>query len=250
MKSWRTTLMGILAAVVAIGNFVITYLQTGQIGDFTPVVVAVVAAVGLINARDNVVSSEQAGATGDGKSGKWGMNVLLLMFLIPTVAFASGCPTKKSQLEKAAKASFQVSGLTIDVLKATRKAYEENLIDLDTKNKMADSLKLLALGGEAFNNAVKGAVNEYGASGKIPLSKYQELNVLFSNQVVAPFLQISTESGLLSNTKATYLRVAIMALKATIVTIGKGFSNSVAEKIDRLTPNIAIMEKDYGRLTG
>ena len=61
MKSYRTTLAGIAAILVAAAS-VLTGFSDGTAVDWTAVISAVIAGVGLIAARDNSVTSEQAGA--------------------------------------------------------------------------------------------------------------------------------------------------------------------------------------------
>jgi hypothetical protein len=64
MKSWKTTVTGIAAIVVAIGSALIATLDSdpATVADWGAVVAAVLAGVGLVAARDNGVTSEQAGA--------------------------------------------------------------------------------------------------------------------------------------------------------------------------------------------
>ena len=62
MKSWKTTLAGVLSIGVALGSATLIWLKTGSVPDFGPVVAAVTAGVGLIMARDNDKTSEQVGA--------------------------------------------------------------------------------------------------------------------------------------------------------------------------------------------
>ena len=60
-KSWKTTTLGVLAIVsAAIGA--VTALINGTPVDWTTVVASIMAGVGLLAARDNKVTSEQAGA--------------------------------------------------------------------------------------------------------------------------------------------------------------------------------------------
>jgi hypothetical protein len=65
MKSWKTTVTGIAAIVVAIGSALIATLDSdpATVADWGAVVAAVLAGVGLVAARDNGVTSERAGAT-------------------------------------------------------------------------------------------------------------------------------------------------------------------------------------------
>lgn len=61
MKSHRTTLAGI-AAICTAAAAVLTGLAEGTAVDWTSVMAAVISGIGLIFARDNMVTSEQAGA--------------------------------------------------------------------------------------------------------------------------------------------------------------------------------------------
>lgn len=64
MASWKTTVTGICTIVVAIGA-AIKALVDGDAStnpDWPTVISAVTAGIGLIVARDNSVTSEQAGA--------------------------------------------------------------------------------------------------------------------------------------------------------------------------------------------
>jgi putative flippase GtrA len=61
MKSWKTTLTGVLTILVA-GGTAVKLLLTGGQPDWTATIAAIIAGFGLIAARDNSVTSEQAGA--------------------------------------------------------------------------------------------------------------------------------------------------------------------------------------------
>ena len=64
MKSWRTTTAGILAIVTVVAAAFRAELDAdpATVADWSLVIAAVVAGVGLIMARDNSVTSEVAGA--------------------------------------------------------------------------------------------------------------------------------------------------------------------------------------------
>lgn len=61
MKSWRTTTAGIAAIVTALAA-VATSIANGTPVDYAAAIAAIIPGIGLIAARDNKVTSEQAGA--------------------------------------------------------------------------------------------------------------------------------------------------------------------------------------------
>jgi hypothetical protein len=64
MKSWKTTTAGIAAIVAALATAVGALFDADPVSmpDWGAVAAAVMAGIGLIAARDNGVTSEQAGA--------------------------------------------------------------------------------------------------------------------------------------------------------------------------------------------
>jgi len=64
MKSWQTKLTGIATVVVAVGNALIAQFD-GNLAtnpDWGVVIASITAGIGLFSARQNNVTSEQAGA--------------------------------------------------------------------------------------------------------------------------------------------------------------------------------------------
>ena len=64
MKSWKTTTAGVGAILVALGSAMTAMFDADPltVPDWGAVVAAIIAGIGLITARDNDVTSEQAGA--------------------------------------------------------------------------------------------------------------------------------------------------------------------------------------------
>lgn len=61
MKSWKTTATGVLAILTALLPALQAQLTTGK-ADWSTAIAAGIAGLGLLFARDNNVTSEQAGA--------------------------------------------------------------------------------------------------------------------------------------------------------------------------------------------
>lgn len=64
-SSWKTTVAGVGAILVAVGSALNATFDAdpATVADWGAVIAAIVAGVGLIMARDNNVTSEQAGAS-------------------------------------------------------------------------------------------------------------------------------------------------------------------------------------------
>jgi hypothetical protein len=61
MNSKNTTVAGILAIIVAVGSAALSLIQGTQ-PDWEATMTAIIAGIGLIFARDNNMTSEEAGA--------------------------------------------------------------------------------------------------------------------------------------------------------------------------------------------
>lgn len=153
-------------------------------------------------------------------------NLLLSLLVIGSMIFLMACP-KESAVRRAAKASYSLSGLTIDAANATAKAYNAGLITFQTKDKIANALKTMAVGGKYFNQTLEKFISESGA--ELPADKIAMLNKIFSDEVVTPFFEILQSLKFLSADKADYLRSAINALRSTVLAISSGFASLKAK---------------------
>lgn len=156
--------------------------------------------------------------------------VLAFTLLFTTTAF-KGCPSEKG-IEKAAKTSLRLSDLTRDAIAATAKAYQANLISLETKDKMALQLDKVIAGGIAFNAAVKKANDEYKASGTVDTNAMRLLNSLLTSEVTTPFLAFLQLIGAVSSDQAPYLWAAINALRTALLLIGSFVSTNTVRMLN------------------
>ena len=153
------------------------------------------------------------------------MKKILTILLIISALFLTACP-KDSVVRKAAKSSYQLSGLTRDVVAATAKAYDAGVINTATKNKIAEKLQLIAIGGQKFNQIVTGLNN----SSTVPADKQALLNQILSAELAGPFLEILEALKVVSASQAAYLHSALAALRIAILTISAAVSQSTHDR--------------------
>lgn len=151
------------------------------------------------------------------------MKKFFTSLLIIYSLFLTACP-KETAVRKAAKASFELSGITLDVINATSKAYDAGIIGLAAKDRLAAAEKKIAAGGKHFNELLTGFMAQ--SSNNLTADQITILNQIFSNEVVTPFLQILQELGAISLDQVAYLQTAIAALRSAILVISGTFAEA------------------------
>jgi hypothetical protein len=151
------------------------------------------------------------------------MKKIVIILVIFWSFLMSACP-KDSAVRKAARTSYELSGLTVDAINATGKAYANHVFDLATKNRIANNLKSISVGGQRFNQIVT-ALNAANTN-SVSTDKLALLNQILSEEIVAPFLDILQTLKALSTSQAVYLHVAIAALRTAILTISAAISDN------------------------
>ena len=145
--------------------------------------------------------------------------VIILAVLTGTLPMP-GCDKKKA-LAEAAEAAKDIGGGTRDVIEAVGKAYDQKLITLEQKDKLADLLIAIAKGGQ------KGvqALDTLEKSGVTELTPDQRsiLNKLFDVEVIDPFLNLISEIAKLSDESQTAIRIALASVRTAILL----FSNKI-----------------------
>ena len=137
------------------------------------------------------------------------------------VLLTTACPSE-SQIRKAAKASNSLANLTNNVTDAVRAAFQANTINVETKNKLADALIVIAKEGKIFNDML--IANQASAqSGQFPPGIFQQLTSQF-DKVVQPFLDMATQLNLLGPNANQQLQKTFAALRAAILIISAAFN--------------------------
>ena len=146
----------------------------------------------------------------------------------------------QNQIRKAAKASDQLSGLTLDAVRATKQAYTDGLITLEQKDRIADKLLVLASGGQTFNAVVKQTAANSGA---MTTDKWLALEKLFDVEVITPFLEFLAQTAGVAS--ATKLNAAIGLIRLSVLTIAQVFgrtSENIHQKFNRTAEVLAMRE--------
>lgn len=160
--------------------------------------------------------------------------IFLALALYAVILTSVACD--QNQIRKAAKASNQLSGLTLDAVRATKQAYLDGMITLEQKDRIADKLLILATGGQTFNQAVKRMA---ASSEAMTPGKWQALERLFDAQVIVPFLAFLAQTAGAAN--AAKLSAAIGLIRLSVLTIAQVFGRrqAAARRINESSGQLA-----------
>lgn len=130
-------------------------------------------------------------------------------------ASAFGPCNKQNSLNVAAEAAKDIGGGTRDVIKAVGDAFDKKLITLEQKDRFADILGAIARGGQKGVTAIE-ALERAGVT-TLSGSDAEALSRIFTDEVVAPFLELLTEIGKLSPASSAAIRAALISVRTAIV---------------------------------
>lgn len=159
------------------------------------------------------------------------VTMFLSLILVLSVVFTTACP-KDTAVRKAARASYELSGITRDVIAAVNRAYDENIVGVSTKNLIADKLIVISKGGARFNQLAT-AANNSNANGAVNVATLATLNKILSEEIAGPFLEILDALKIVSPGQALYLHAALGALRTAILTISSVIADN-ADSFDRI----------------
>ena len=150
-----------------------------------------------------------------------GQTITAAVLITALVLLTTACPSE-SQIRKAAKASNSLANLTNNVTDAVRAAFQANAINVETKNKLADALIVIAKEGKIFNDMI--IANQAAAqNNQFPPGIFAQLTAQF-DLVVKPFLDMATTLNLLGPNINQQLATTFAALRAAILIISAAFN--------------------------
>jgi hypothetical protein len=137
------------------------------------------------------------------------------------VLLTTACPSE-NQIRRAAKASNDLANLTNGVTDAVRAAFQAGQISLETKNKLADALIVIAREGKTFNDLLIANQALAAKTGTFPPNVFTLLSTQF-DKVVQPFLDMVTQLNLIGPATNQKLATTFAALRAAILIISAAF---------------------------
>jgi hypothetical protein len=150
------------------------------------------------------------------------MKFVLSLLIISSFVFAmTGCTP--DTIAKAEKASGKLAGYADKGVNVTRDIYQQKLISLAVKDKIADGFIKLGNAGIAFDQAVANARQAYGTN--VPAPEVERLFATFDSNVVGQFLAIIASMKLISDAPA--LAAVIATIKTAILVIADAFGKKV-----------------------
>lgn len=163
------------------------------------------------------------------------LSMVLVFSVVIGAITTTACP-KDTAVRKAARASYELSGITRDVIAAVNRAYDENIVGVNTKNAIADKLIIISKGGARFNQLAMAANNSNTSNsngGSVNLATLATLNKILSEEIAGPFLEILDALKIVSPGQALYLHAALGALRTAILTISSVIADN-ADSFDRI----------------
>jgi hypothetical protein len=147
---------------------------------------------------------------------------LTTLLVIASFVFGmTGCTPKT--IAKAKKASSKLATYANNGVNVTRDIYQQKLISLELKDKIADGFVKLSAAGIAFDAAVKNAESVYGPN--VPATEVERLFAVFDQSVVAQFLAVVASLKLISDVPS--LEAVIATIKTAILVIADAFGKKV-----------------------
>src|SRR6185369_16912519 len=142
---------------------------------------------------------------------------VLILSLAGTLA---ACPSA-SDLKRAYTASAQIAGNTETAARTIGELYTAGVISYRTKESLVAKLKIVRDNGLRFQAEINALYDLY--RDKLPAASINALDIMFNRDVIAPFVELLTEAGILSKEAGAQVLTALILLKSAILTVSNMF---------------------------
>jgi hypothetical protein len=144
---------------------------------------------------------------------------ILCLALIYSIVMVTACPSK-SGLERAFNESARIGELATVAAVTTGDFYRSGFLTLEVKDKIAAQLAKVVKSGQSFHQVLVAMKQKYGNNlNSVPKSELVDLDLLFSTEVIKPFLDILTTVGLLPPEMAKKVLLAFSLLRTAILAV-------------------------------
>ncbi|HXG85778.1 MAG TPA: hypothetical protein VNI84_17295 [Pyrinomonadaceae bacterium] len=150
------------------------------------------------------------------------IKTIVSLTVIYAVILTCACP-QKSAIRRANEAGYQLAGAINDAQKAVEAAYDARAFSRETAIKLNTHLRTANHGSARLNDAIRAARQIAGGGAALPQSKIDALNLIFSEQVITPILEILNELKITNAGRAPALFAAIQSVKTLILVISSAF---------------------------
>jgi hypothetical protein len=148
--------------------------------------------------------------------------LFLSMLIVASFVFGlTGCAP--DTIAKAKKESSKLASYADKGVNVTRDLYQQKLISLELKDKIADGFIKLGDAGIAFDADVANAEKVYGSS--VPAPEIEKLFATFDTNVVGQFLAVLASFKLINSSAA--IAAVIESIKAAVLVIADAFGKRV-----------------------
>lgn len=154
--------------------------------------------------------------------------IFLSLLIIYSLLMVTACPSK-GDLEKAFKQSANIGKVASASAVTVGDLYKAGVISLDTKDKIALQLGKIVENGARVHEVIKALAAKYkGQVDNISPTERNDLDLMFSREVVEPFLEIFKSLNVLPAHTAQQILVAVALLRSAIMTVSGIFGPSSA----------------------
>lgn len=148
-----------------------------------------------------------------------------LIFVIVFSLIATGCPQKS--INQAKQSSAKIATYANIGVNVTRDLYRGQLINILTKDKIADGFIVLARSGQLFDAAVLKLEEQYGTNAP-PKAEIDKIFAVFDAEIVDRLIDILRSIGV-SGMPDKFAEV-INSLKSAVILIAKVFGQGAVVK--------------------